>query len=124
MTAPAPRNHPAVRLAAAPQLVLQYPLCGACTVELDHDGDSFVCPSCRTSWDPNAGDGDTGTLCADWSGEQPPGEVLTEEEAAVVANYRERLDRHQRWGNGDPRHIVWPLPKRPDVMDKVEGALR
>lgn len=111
----------AVRLAEAPRFVLQYPLCGACHVELDHDGDSFTCPSCRTSWDSNAGDGDSGTLYAEWSGEQPAGEILTEDEASVVALYRERLDRHERWGKGDPNHVVWPLPQRPAVMDKVEG---
>jgi predicted RNA-binding Zn-ribbon protein involved in translation (DUF1610 family) len=113
-----------VKLSAPPQLVLQYPLCGACTVELDHDGDGFVCPSCGTSWSSDASDGESGTLYSAWSGEEPSGEVLTEDEARVVADYRERLDRHQRWGKGDPCHVLWPLPKRPEVMDKVEGALR
>jgi len=48
---------------------MHYPTCGACDVDLDHDGDGWTCPKCATTWDSNASDGDTGELWSSWSGE-------------------------------------------------------
>ncbi len=49
----------------APELHWQYPLCGHCWQEVDHDGDSFYCPRCHVSWSNNATDGDTGEFTDD-----------------------------------------------------------
>ena len=76
---------PRFRLAEAPQFVMHYPSCSACVVDLDHDGDSWTCPKCQTSWDSNAGDGDTGDLYAEWSGEDVSDlPEITEREAATA----------------------------------------
>lgn len=51
-----------LRLEEAPELFIQFPLCGACDVELEIDPDSMVCPSCWTSWSHRAGGSDPGEL--------------------------------------------------------------
>lgn len=84
-----------IRLAAAPEWCIQYPTCSACCVELDTDGDGWTCPVCGTQWDMYAGDGDTGTLYADWAGEEPTGPVVTEDEARRWGDYHDRLRRHR-----------------------------
>ena len=35
-----------IKLDKAPVWVLQYPTCSACTVDLDTDGDGWLCPQC------------------------------------------------------------------------------
>jgi hypothetical protein len=77
---------PRVRLAEAPHYVLHYPTCSACLVDLEHDGDSFQCPKCGTSWDSNAGDGDEGTLYPEWSGEDFDGDqpIVSHDDAPNV----------------------------------------
>lgn len=84
-----------IRLAEAPRWCIQYPICSACTVELDHDGDGWTCPVCGTSWDTDASDGDTGTLYADWAGEEPSGPFVSEGDAYVWGSYHKRLERHR-----------------------------
>lgn len=41
-----------------PDLTIQYPICGGCGHEVDHDGESFVCYRCLVTWPTNASDGD------------------------------------------------------------------
>ena len=105
-----------VKLAKPPCWVLQYPTCSACAVELNTDGDGWDCPNCGTRWGMDASDGDTGTLYADYWGKEPTGPTVTESQAADVANYRERLDRHRRYGEQYP--TLCPKPKRPAVLDQ------
>ena len=100
-----------IKLGEAPQFVLNYPSCGTCLIDLEHDGDHFTCPSCGTSWDSNASDGDEGDLYTEWAGEDLDGPVLTESQAADVASYRERLRRHQLWG--EEGSMLWPKPLHP-----------
>jgi transcription elongation factor Elf1 len=100
-----------VKLEKAPEFVLNYPSCGTCLVDLEHDGDQFTCPSCGTCWDSYASDGDQGDLYSDWSGEPLEGPLLSESQAQDVAYYRERLDRHIRWGS--ERSALWPKPSPP-----------
>lgn len=95
-----------VRIAEAPEFVLNYPSCGACLVDLEHDGDSFACPSCGSVWDSGANDGDKGELY-----EELDGPILTHDQAAAVASYRERLERHKRRGKDSPH--LYPKPIRP-----------
>ena len=99
-----------LRLSEAPQLVTHYPTCGACYVETDNDGDGFTCPNCGTAWSNDAGDGDLGDLYESWSGEQLGTDVFTEDEASEIALYRERLDRHQKFGGKYP--ALYPKPWR------------
>lgn len=95
-----------IKLAEAPRWVIQYPLCSACNVELDTDGDGWTCNVCGTSWDMNAGDGDEGALYEDWSGETLDGPVLSEKQAAAEGYYRDRLASHERW----PDLVAKPRP--------------
>lgn len=37
-------------LTTPPELEHQYPVCLGCDQSVDHDGDSFYCPRCSTSW--------------------------------------------------------------------------
>lgn len=60
---------PIVRYDHPPKLVMQYPLCAGCDVEVDSDGDSLVCPDCGTSWSAMDGEDTPGTSYSDWSGE-------------------------------------------------------
>ena len=78
-----------IRLDQAPQFVLNYPSCG-------------------TSWDSNSSDGDEGELYPDWAGEELDGPVLSETQAQDVASYRQRLERHKRYGVESPN--LWPKP--------------
>lgn len=55
-----------LRLDKAPNLIFENPICEACDINVDHDGDSYVCPSCGTAWD----DSENGQLAAEWSGEE------------------------------------------------------
>ncbi|WQY99780.1 hypothetical protein [Microbacterium phage MO526] len=74
-----------IRLVEAPAIVLRYPECGACGVDLGHDGDDWVCPVCGTSWPTDAGDGDTGSLYEEWSGESLDDAPALDSDAAFNA---------------------------------------
>jgi hypothetical protein len=94
-------------LTEPPEWCIQYPTCSACSVDLYTDYDGWTCPSCGTSWDMGAADGDRGTLYADWSGEQPAGPVVPESDAWRWGDYHARMERH--------RHLpeFCPKPERP-----------
>ena len=96
-----------IRLTEPPQWCIQYPTCSACTTELDTDGDGWTCPTCGTSWDMDANDGDTGTLYADWSGEEPTGPEVASDDAHHWGYYREQMGRHQMFPD------LVPEPTRP-----------
>jgi hypothetical protein len=85
------------RLEEPPTFVMHYPTCSACMVDLDHDGDSWICPKCQTAWDSDATDGDDGQLYADWSGEDVSDVPVIPERDAATAPY---IDGHAwvpRW---------------------------
>ena len=82
-----------IKLDKAPAWVLHYPTCSACTVELDTDGDGWLCPQCGSIWDMRANDGDVGELYESWSGEDLPGPELTSDEAMELSIKRERERR-------------------------------
>lgn len=62
-------THPAL-----PDADVQYPICGACGDETEHDGDSFRCYACRLAFDSN-------TLQAEYDDEldEPCGAPCTNE---------------------------------------------
>jgi len=97
-----------IKLAEPPEFVLHYPTCSACDIELEHDGDSFSCPSCGTSWDPNATDGDKGELYSSWSGEEASGPSVTPEQARAIAQYRQRVELNLKWPELFPRPAAAP----------------
>ncbi|WP_264032155.1 hypothetical protein [Cellulosimicrobium sp. SH8] len=85
-----------LKLAEAPSLVIHYPTCSTCDVDLENDGgDGWTCPSCGTSWDYGADDGDTGELYESWSGEELVGPVLDEDEAFRVSYGRKREEQER-----------------------------
>lgn len=45
------------------ELLWQSPICPRCNEEVDHDGESYVCPRCCCSWDDK---GITATFCDDY----------------------------------------------------------
>lgn len=94
-----------VKLSEPPMWCIQYPTCSACEVDLDTDGDGWTCPSCGTTWPMSAGDGDKGELHESWAGEELPGPVLTAEQAAAEACYRNRLRLHEEYPKAVPRPI-------------------
>lgn len=73
-----------LRLDAAPYLEFAYPTCTACAIEVDHDGEDFVCPSCGTCWPSNASESTQGELYEDWAGEIPGGIETTVRDAWKV----------------------------------------
>ena len=103
-----------IRLTEAPEWCIQYPTCSACTTELDCDYDSWTCPTCGTSWDMDAADGERGTLYAEWSGDEPGGPAVTTREAVAWGLYREQLARHKMWPSIHPNP-----PARPTVSDRT-----
>jgi predicted RNA-binding Zn-ribbon protein involved in translation (DUF1610 family) len=96
-----------IRLSEPPYWCIQYPLCSACSVALETEGDGWTCPVCGTSWDMRANDGDTGTLYAEWAGEEATGPIVPEADAYRWGDYYERLERHRRMPE------FCPEPKRP-----------
>jgi predicted RNA-binding Zn-ribbon protein involved in translation (DUF1610 family) len=97
-----------IRLAEPPMWCIQYPTCSACAIDLFLDGDTWLCPSCGTTWDGRANDGDTGTLYRDWAGEEPSGPVVASGDAWQWGDYRERLERHRSL----PEFCPKPTPPR------------
>lgn len=100
-----------IRLDTPPTWCIQYPTCSACDIELETDGDGWLCPCCGTSWDLRAGDGDRGTLYADWAGEQPDGPDVPESDAWRWGSYHRAYGNHQNWPD------LCPKPKRPTNAD-------
>ena len=96
-----------IRLSKPPQWCIQYPTCSACTVDLDTDGDGWVCPVCGTLWSQDAGDGDEGSLYTEWAGEEADGPIVPEDDAWRWGDYHERMERHRLL----PKFC--PEPKRP-----------
>lgn len=97
-----------IRLAEKPGLEHPgYPLCGACAVEVDYDGDSWVCPSCGTSWDAEnlEADPEDATMYDEWSGEELDGPIIPNEKAWRIGNLRgtERDAMVTRLGLGDTK---------------------
>lgn len=76
-----------LRLTEAPAWCISYPTCSACCVELELI-DDWTCPSCGTSWDRRATDGDAGELYASWAGEPATGPEVTEDEAWQVSHLK------------------------------------
>lgn len=89
-----------------------YPNCGACGVEVDHDGDGWLCPSCGTAWpsDNVEAPPEDATLFEEWSGEELEGVEVPVHEAwrfsgrepadreGLIGRHLER--RGGKWGDG------------------------
>lgn len=75
-----------------------YPLCGACDIEVEHEGSQWLCPSCGTCWPSTVleDDGTCGVLFADWSGETPTGVRVATLHAWQVAHLDCRADQERR----------------------------
>ena len=84
-----------VKLAEAPTLTIRNPECDACCIEVDGDGDGFVCPCCGTSWSYQDGEHTPGTLYEDWSGEDLPGDTVRNDEGHVFGQRHERKKREE-----------------------------
>ena len=89
-----------IKLAEAPALVVQYPTCGACGVDLECE-DGWTCPVCGTYWPSDASDGDTGSLYEEWSGETLDSPAVDDDEASRAGMRHEREQRQRMytdWG--------------------------
>jgi len=52
-----------LRLETAPELVIKYPECSACEIDLEPKPCAgWICPNCWTTWSDDAHDGDVGDL--------------------------------------------------------------
>lgn len=60
-----------LKLAEEPQIVVSYPDCGTCGVEVESIADGWLCPSCGSEWD-YADDGAYGELSEKTSGPECP----------------------------------------------------
>lgn len=100
-----------IRLTEPPHWCIQYPTCSACGTDLETDGDGWTCPSCGTQWPQTANDGDKGELYAAWSGEEPTGPVVANDEAWRWGDYQERTENHRRWPD------LFPAPKAPEPRE-------
>lgn len=98
-----------IKLDKAPTLQLHYPTCSACTIELEHTGDNWLCPSCGTSWSLSDGDDEPGELYESWSGEHLDGPTLNEDQAAEWGGYIERKYRHETWPSIYPTRPTPPI---------------
>lgn len=65
-----------------------YPICDACNVETEHDGDGWLCPSCGTAWpgDNMEAFPSEATMFPDWSGEGMTGPVCPNDLAWKVSH--------------------------------------
>lgn len=88
-----------IKLDKAPRICMQYPTCSACCIDLDSDGDSWLCPACGTAWPMSSDDGDDGDLYAEWSGEEPSGPTAALGGAWKWGSYVERLRSHGYFPN-------------------------
>lgn len=64
-----------LHLAEQPEWRMQFPMCSACDIDLDHTGDGWLCDSCGTTWTLDAGDGDKGELVEGLTGQVVPNDV-------------------------------------------------
>lgn len=64
-----------VKLSEAPALIFNEPSCGVCHLDVESDGDGWVCPSCGTSWGYDDYE-QPGTLYEEWAGESIDGEPV------------------------------------------------
>ncbi|MBF6671564.1 hypothetical protein [Glutamicibacter sp. FBE19] len=92
-------SDPVVRYETAPKLSINYPDCSACSTEVEHDGDSWYCARCGTTWDIDAGDGDEGMLYEDWNGEPNPGELRTHDNGYELTQYERDNPKPSIWGD-------------------------
>jgi predicted RNA-binding Zn-ribbon protein involved in translation (DUF1610 family) len=88
---------------------MQYPLCGACHVDLDMPDDYFQCPSCGTVWDLDAMDETEGQLYEQHSGEEPGGPAVSADDAWRWGKYVDEKRRHRLLPD------LAPEPKRPEL---------
>ena len=70
-----------VKLKEAPYISYSTPTCSTCLEELDIEDDGWICPACGTFWSYSDNHGDAGQLYEEWSGEDLPGEALSENDA-------------------------------------------
>lgn len=91
-----------IKLTEAPTLSIRHPDCDACTVEVESDGDGWICPCCGTTWSYNGGEDEPGTLYEEWSGEPADGPAVAADdawrhggkyEAEQLADTLARIDR-------------------------------
>lgn len=119
-----------IKLAEAPVFVFQSPTCGACSVELEHDGDGWECPCCGTIWVGDACDGEQGELYESWSGETLDGETVSEDAAYDAGNKHKReadKKRYAIWGwceHGLPNGCIYSNCAGGKGVTAVESAGR
>lgn len=82
-----------LKLDHKPVLVIQYPLCGTCQIDVEADPDGLTCPNCGTWWSHKAGDGEAGELPDDW--DELPGEPIPESTAHILAVQEEMRQREE-----------------------------
>jgi len=90
-------SDPLVKYETAPSLSINYPDCSACAVEVEGDGDGWMCPRCGTSWPYDAGDGDEGQLYEDWNGEPSEGELRTHDNGYLPTQYERDNPKPSIW---------------------------
>lgn len=82
-----------IKLAAPPTLTINMPTCNACCVEVEADAEGLLCPCCGTMWSHRDGEGDPGQLYEEYSGDDLPGDALTEDEAWRAGSAHEEAER-------------------------------
>ena len=88
-----------LRLDKAPELIVEMPICGACDINVEHDGNGYVCPSCGTAWDS---DPEHGQLAAEWSDEEAIETQVTKSEDAHLRSH-EAIVQH-KWEPSSTHH--------------------
>jgi hypothetical protein len=83
-----------VRLTRAPRIIYNAPDCDACSVELESE-DGWFCPSCGTSWGYDDGDGDSGILYEDWSGEILTGPTIDPDDWQALYNRAREIKKEK-----------------------------
>lgn len=87
-----------LKLAEAPGLIHPgYPICDACDVETDPEGDQWLCPSCGTVWpgDNLEADASEAQMFDEWSGETLIGQVCPNDLAWRVSHLRDPSEREK-----------------------------
>lgn len=82
-----------IKLKEAPTLVINMPSCSACCVEIDAEADGLTCPCCGTTWGHRDGEGDTGTLYEEYSGDDLDTEPIDNDEAWRAGTTYEEAER-------------------------------